>query len=71
MMSPSSSEKRTHFFDAYRSYVINYNLGKDLVKAYVESRVAGSASRSARWDEFVGLLASPRLPSALRTPASP
>jgi hypothetical protein len=71
MMSPSSAEKRTHFFDAYRSYVINYNLGKDLVKAYIEARVAGSAGQSARWDEFVRLLASPRLPSALRTPASP
>jgi hypothetical protein len=71
MMSPSSAEKRTRFFDAYRSYVINYNLGKDLVQAYVESRMAGSARPSARWDEFVRLLASPRLPSALRTPASP
>jgi hypothetical protein len=53
-----------------RSYVINYNLGKDLVKQYVESRGVSRRSRR-RWQEFVQLLASPRLPSALRTTASP
>jgi hypothetical protein len=26
------------FIDQYRSYVVNYNLGKDLVAAHVESR---------------------------------
>jgi len=60
MSSPKAAEQRTHFFDTYRSYVINYNLGKDLVKQYVESR------RGNRWDEFGRLLASPRLPSGLR-----
>ena len=60
MSSPKAAEQRTHFFDTYRSYVINYNLGKDLVKQFVESR------RGNRWDEFAKLLASPRLPSGLR-----
>src|SRR4051794_26689716 len=60
MTSPVRAEQRTRFFDTYRSYVINYNLGKDLVKHYVESR------RGTRWDEFARLLASPRLPSGLR-----
>ncbi len=59
MTSPVRAEQRTRFFDTYRSYVINYNLGKDLVKRYVESR-------GPRWAEFVRLLASPRLPSGLR-----
>ena len=61
MSSPKAAEQRTHFFDTYRSYVINYNLGKDLVKQFVESR------RGNRWDEFAKLLASPRLPSGLRS----
>ena len=69
MMSPARAEQRTKFFDTYRSYVINYNLGKDLVKQYVESRAGGQPS--TRWDEFVRLLASPRLPSGLRAPADP
>jgi len=71
MMSPSAAQQRTRFFDTYRSYVINYNLGKDLVKQFVESRVARVAPERSRWDEFVRLLASPRLPSGLRSPASP
>jgi hypothetical protein len=71
MMPPARAEQQTRFFDAYRSYVINYNLGKDLVKQFVESR-SGVASRPAtRWEEFVRLLASPRLPSGLGPPAAP
>ena len=65
MMSPAAAEQRTRFFDTYRSYVINYNLGKDLVKQFIESRTAQPPGGS-RWDEFVRLLASPRLPSGLR-----
>jgi len=50
------------FIDQYRSYVINYNLGKDVVAAYVESRGAD------RWAEFARLISSPRLPSSLTVP---
>jgi len=65
MMSSPRAEQRTRFFDQYRSYVINYNLGKDLVRQYIESR-GGTADRpDQRWREFEGLLSSPRLPSGL------
>jgi hypothetical protein len=65
MTSPPRAEQRTRFFDQYRSYVINYNLGKDLVKRHVESR-GGTADRPEdRWREFAALLSSPRLPSEL------
>ena len=66
MMPKDRAAQRVKFFDQYRSYVINYNLGKDLVRAYVESRpgVAGNADR--RWEEFAKLLSSPRLPSTLK-----
>src|SRR4029453_7334762 len=69
MMPAASAEQRTRFFDTYRSYVINYNFGKDLVKQYVESR--GGAQPEKRWQRFVKLLASRRLPSALRAAAQP
>jgi hypothetical protein len=62
LMSPARAEQRTRFFDDYRSYVINYNLGKDLVKQFVESR----GGTEGRWQEFIRLLGSPRLPSGLR-----
>jgi hypothetical protein len=68
MMSPPRAEQRTRFYDTYRSYVINYNLGKDLVKQFVESRGGVASQPERRWDEFVSLLASPRLPSGLHEP---
>jgi hypothetical protein len=64
LMSRERAEQRTRFFDDYRSYVINYNLGKDLVKQFIESRAGGDTQK--RWTEFVRLLGSPRLPSGLR-----
>jgi hypothetical protein len=64
LMAPARARQRVSFFDQYRSYVINYNLGKDLVRAYVERRAAGNAER--RWQIFGELLSSPRLPSGLR-----
>lgn len=60
LMEPARAKQRVKFFDQYRSYVINYNYGKDLVREYIE-RQGGD-----RWDVFADLLASPRLPSALR-----
>jgi len=53
------AEQRVRFVDQYRSYVINYNLGKDMVAAYIESRGPD------RWTEFARLISSPRLPSSL------
>jgi hypothetical protein len=66
LMSKDRAAQRVRFFDQYRSYVINYNLGKDLVRTYIELRpgVAGNVSR--RWEEFAKLLSSPRLPSTLK-----
>ena len=72
MVPAAAAEQRTRFFDSYRSYVINYNLGKDLVQQYVESRGHAASQAERRWQEFVRLLASPRLPSALGpTPQPP
>jgi hypothetical protein len=70
LMSPPRAEQRTRFMDDYRSYVINYNLGKDLVRQHVEARAGAGADRAKRWAEFVRLLGSPRLPSGLETTVS-
>jgi hypothetical protein len=64
LMSPPRAEQRTRFMDDYRSYVINYNLGKDMVRQFIE-RQAG-ASFAYRWRIFIDLLGSPRLPSGLQ-----
>ena len=65
-MSPARAEQRTRFFDDYRSYVINYNLGKDLVRHFIERQAGAGASEARRWAEFEKLLSSPRLPSGLQ-----
>lgn len=63
--------QRTTFFDTYRSYVINYNVGKDLVKDYVEYNSRGANTEPVktelRWQVFEQLLSSPRLPGNLKT----
>ena len=66
LMPRDRAAQRVKFFDQYRSYVINYNLGKDMARHFIESR-GGTADRPAkRWEEFETLLSSPRLPSGLR-----
>ena len=57
------------FIDTYRSYVINYNLGQDLVRAHVEARAAAAGDQASlqdrKWRACVELISSPRLPSGL------
>ena len=64
LYAPERAQQRVRFVDQYRSYVINYNLGKDMARRYIESRSAGNPDR--RWAEFEKLLSSPRLPSGLQ-----
>jgi hypothetical protein len=66
MYTRPRAEQRLKFIEQYRSYVINYNLGKDLVRAYIERRMGRDKTPIRRWREFMTLLASPRLPSGLK-----
>ena len=66
LMPHDRAAQRVRFFDQYRSYVINYNYGKDLVRAFIESRGGTPDQPAQRWREFEQLLSSPRLPSGLR-----
>jgi hypothetical protein len=65
LMSPERAAQRVRFIDQYRSYVINYNLGQDLVRRHVEKRGGTSGRPEERWREFARLISSPRLPSGL------
>ena len=66
LMPHDRAAQRVRFFDQYRSYVINYNLGKDLIRRYIESRGGTATEPARRWQEFERLLSSPRLPSGLK-----
>jgi hypothetical protein len=65
LYSPQRAQQRIRFIDQYGSYVINYNLGKDLVARYIEAESGGGGDAARRWDVFTRLLSSPRLPSGL------
>ena len=44
VMEPARAQQRVKFIQRYRSYVINYNLGEDMVRRYIEKR-SGTRSR--------------------------
>ena len=54
--------KSISFIKKYRSYVINYNYGQDLVRNYIESN---GADTEKRWEVFEKLLSNPVLPKEL------
>ncbi len=66
LMARPRAEQRVRFIDQYRSYVINYNLGRDLVRGWIESRGGTADHPEKRWEEFARLLSSPRLPSDVK-----
>jgi hypothetical protein len=66
LFAPERAEQRLRFIERYRSYVINYNLGQDIVRVFIENR-GGTADKSAlRWQIYEELLSDPHTPSGLR-----
>jgi hypothetical protein len=66
LFEPARAEQRIRFIEKYRSYVINYNYGQDLVKSYVEKKAGKNATPEKRWKIFTELLSSPRMPGGLK-----
>ncbi|WP_374275941.1 hypothetical protein [Brevundimonas sp.] len=56
LMAPERAEQRVDFIDTYRSYVINYGLGRDTVQAWVERQGPD------HWETTERLLGSQILP---------
>jgi len=65
LMSPEQAAQRVRFMDRYRSYVINYNFGRDLVGGAIDRDTGAGASQEARWKMFSRILSSPILPQDL------
>jgi hypothetical protein len=57
--------KSISFIRANRSYVINYNYGKDLVKNDIESKGGTEANLTKRWELFGHLLSNEITPMDL------
>jgi hypothetical protein len=66
LMDEKRAKHATKFMEKYRSYVINYNLGEDMVRSYIEKRGGTEQQPEQHWREFEELLASPRLPGDIR-----
>lgn len=71
LVSAARALKSLQFDDHYRSYVINYGLGKDMVRAHVNGAGPG---QDARWREMKRILSGPTVPADLvvkKRPAQP
>ncbi|MBT8471617.1 MAG: hypothetical protein HKN14_14935 [Marinicaulis sp.] len=62
VQSEERAEQSVRFTETYRGYVINYNLGRDLVENYIERLAADSGDR---WGAFETLLTTPLAASDL------
>ena len=62
LLSPARAEQSIGFTDHYRSYVINYGWGKDLVRGYIER---GSPDSPTRWQRMEKILSEPTQPADL------
>ncbi|MEO0422512.1 MAG: hypothetical protein AAF184_09275 [Pseudomonadota bacterium] len=60
LVDRDQAEQSLDFIDTYRSYVVNYNLGRDLVRTFVE------AAGDDRWTAFTRLLSAPMIPADLQ-----
>jgi hypothetical protein len=65
LRTEAQAAQRLRFIDTYRSYVINYNLGEQLVRNWIEGRGGTEDQPDRRWALFVDLISSPRLPRGL------
>ena len=60
--STARAEQRLSYYDRYRSYVINYSLGEEFVRRYIEDELDSTKSK---WELFNEILSTPRTASTL------
>jgi hypothetical protein len=64
--SKERAEQRLKFFQKYRSYIINYSLGLDIVKNYIEKNGGTPDNEKMQWALFEKIISSPQTPSGLK-----
>ncbi len=69
LMTAEQAKQRLRFIEKYRSYVINCNLGQDIIKNYIEREGGTESNPEKRWELFKFLLTSPQTPSGLINPS--
>jgi hypothetical protein len=63
--SPEKAERNIQFIEKYRSYILNYSLGEDMVKNYIIKKGGTDNNPSMRWKLFEYLITTPQVPSNL------
>ena len=58
LSNEATATKSISFIKKYRSYVINYNYGQELVKNYIESKGGTVTALDKRWELFGQLLSN-------------
>jgi len=66
LFSPKKAIQRLNFIETNRSYVINYNLGRDQVANHMKLSGADSELPEKRWEIFKELLSNPYSSSTLK-----
>jgi hypothetical protein len=63
--SPERAESGVKFIENYRSYVINYNVGRQAVADYMQRKGATADNPERRWQVFTDLLSTPNTASSI------
>ena len=66
LFSLERAEQSIAFIEKNRSYIINYNLGKDMVAKHVELSGGTYDNNGKRWSVFKELLSNPYTASTLK-----
>jgi hypothetical protein len=53
LVSQAKAEQSVRFIEQYRAYVLNYNVGKDIVSAYINKQ---SQDQAGKWQAFERML---------------
>lgn len=65
LVSKERAQQNLKFFEKYRSYIINYNLGQEIVKNFIERNGGTPKKAELRWQIFERLVSTPQTPSGL------
>ena len=66
LTTPFGADNLVRFAEEFRSYVVTYTLGRDLIKAHVDRHSGPNATDAQRWTLFDMLLTTPQTPAGLQ-----
>lgn len=64
LSSPERAKKSNGFVEKYRSYIINYTVGQDIIEAYIRDNGDGTIEK--KWELFEKILSTPITASMLK-----